>query len=145
MLILDAIKGVQAQTRVVWRQAVRHRHPTIAFANKMDRASSRHLARAAASVRAKLGIPVLPLELPVFDANGGFTGVIDIVRMRATAGDLELGDLEIPAEMHTQAVESREELMGQLSELDETFAEAVVGAEPGQIPSEEEFLAALRR
>jgi translation elongation factor EF-G len=37
VIIVDAVSGVQAQTKTVWRQAQKQALPAIAFINKMDR------------------------------------------------------------------------------------------------------------
>jgi len=61
--VFDAVKGVQAQSETVWRQANRHHVPRIAFINKMDRTGA-SFARAVDSIRTRLGSNPLPVQLP---------------------------------------------------------------------------------
>ncbi|POX44047.1 elongation factor G [Streptomyces sp. Ru71] len=79
--VFDAVAGVEPQSESVWRQADRHGVPRIAFVNKMDRAGA-DLDTAVASVRARLHPAPLVVQLPL-GAEDAFTGVVDLVRMRA--------------------------------------------------------------
>ncbi|MBY8879898.1 elongation factor G [Actinacidiphila acidipaludis] len=81
VVVFDAVAGVEPQSESVWRQADRHRVPRIAFVNKMDRAGA-DLDAAVASIRTRLGATALAVQLPV-GREAGFTGVVDLVRMRA--------------------------------------------------------------
>jgi elongation factor G len=65
----------------VWRQADRHGVPRIAFVNKMDRVGA-DLDAAVASIRTRLHPTPLVVQLPI-GAEGEFTGVVDLVGMRA--------------------------------------------------------------
>ncbi|GAB1338819.1 elongation factor G [Streptomyces sp. E-15] len=78
--VFDAVAGVEPQTESVWRQADRHGVPRIAFVNKLDRAGA-DLDRAVASIRDRLHPAPLVVQLPI-GAEDGFTGVVDLVRMR---------------------------------------------------------------
>ncbi|MFB6548404.1 elongation factor G [Streptomyces sp. NPDC056405] len=79
--VFDAVAGVEPQSESVWRQADRHGVPRIAFVNKMDRAGA-DLDTAVASIRERLHPAPLVVQLPI-GAEDGFTGVVDLVRMRA--------------------------------------------------------------
>ncbi|MEU1409007.1 elongation factor G [Streptomyces sp. NPDC005728] len=79
--VFDAVAGVEPQSESVWRQADRHGVPRIAFVNKLDRAGA-DLDRAVASIRERLHPAPLVVQMPI-GAEGGFTGVVDLVRMRA--------------------------------------------------------------
>ena len=46
VLVVSAVEGVQAQTRVLMRALQRLRIPTLIFVNKIDRARRRRRARA---------------------------------------------------------------------------------------------------
>ncbi|MGV9990300.1 elongation factor G [Streptomyces sp. NPDC003374] len=78
--VFDAVAGVEPQSESVWRQADRHGVPRIAFVNKMDRAGA-DLDAAVASLRERLHPAPLVVQLPI-GAEDGFTGVVDLVRMR---------------------------------------------------------------
>ena len=47
VLVISAVEGVQAQTRVLMRTLQRLRIPTLLFVNKIDRAGARTRPRAA--------------------------------------------------------------------------------------------------
>ncbi|MDG9715872.1 elongation factor G [Streptomyces sp. DH24] len=79
--VFDAVAGVEPQSESVWRQADRHGVPRIAFVNKLDRAGA-DLDAAVASIRERLHPAPLVVQLPI-GAEDTFTGVVDLVRMRA--------------------------------------------------------------
>jgi elongation factor G len=79
--VFDAVAGVEPQSESVWRQADRYGVPRLAFVNKLDRAGA-DLDRAVASIRERLHPAPLVVQLPI-GAEDGFTGVVDLVRMRA--------------------------------------------------------------
>src|SRR5688500_7931293 len=79
--VFDAVAGVEPQSESVWRQADRHGVPRIAFVNKMDRAGA-DLDTAVASIRERLHPVPLAVQLPI-GAEDAFTGVVDLLRMRA--------------------------------------------------------------
>ncbi|MFC9998326.1 elongation factor G [Nocardia sp. NPDC127526] len=79
--VFDAVAGVEPQSESVWRRADGYGVPRIAFVNKMDRAGA-DFGAAVASMRTRLHAAAVPVQLPI-GAEGGFTGVVDLVRMRA--------------------------------------------------------------
>ncbi|MEU3979062.1 elongation factor G [Streptomyces sp. NPDC026672] len=83
--VFDAVAGVEPQSESVWRQADRHGVPRIVFVNKMDRAGA-DLDAAVDSIRRRLHPAPLVVQLPI-GAEDGFTGVVDLVRMRALVWD----------------------------------------------------------
>ncbi|SOE07925.1 elongation factor G [Streptomyces sp. Ag109_G2-15] len=83
--VFDAVAGVEPQSESVWRQADRHGVPRIAFVNKLDRAGA-DLDRAVDSIRERLHPAPLVVQLPI-GAEDGFTGVVDLVRMRSLVWD----------------------------------------------------------
>ncbi|MCM2423000.1 elongation factor G [Streptomyces sp. RKAG293] len=85
--VFDAVAGVEPQSESVWRQADRHGVPRIAFVNKLDRVGA-DLDAAVESIRERLHPAPLVVQLPI-GKEDGFTGVVDLLRMRALvwAGD----------------------------------------------------------
>ncbi|MGD0558388.1 MAG: elongation factor G [Streptosporangiaceae bacterium] len=79
--VFDAVAGVEPQSETVWRQADRHGVPRIAFVNKLDRAGA-ELDAAVDSIRRRLHPAPLVVQLPI-GREDGFTGVIDLLRLRA--------------------------------------------------------------
>ncbi|KOO27470.1 translation elongation factor g [Chrysochromulina tobinii] len=82
VLIVDAVAGAQAQTETVWRQARSHGVPAVAFINKMDREGARFDA-ALASLRQRLNIMPLAVQLPLTTAEGIVGGAVDLIEMEA--------------------------------------------------------------
>jgi elongation factor G len=79
--VFDAVAGVEPQSETVWRQADRHKVPRIAFVNKLDRTGA-DLDAAVGSIRQRLHPAPLVVQLPI-GREDGFTGVVDLVRLRA--------------------------------------------------------------
>ena len=61
VLVLSAVEGVQAQTRVLMRSLRRMRLPTLVFVNKIDRTGARY-AGLLADIRRKLAPHLVPLS-----------------------------------------------------------------------------------
>ncbi|GGL79665.1 elongation factor G 2 [Streptomyces fumigatiscleroticus] len=124
--VFDAVAGVEPQSESVWRQADRHGVPRIAFVNKMDRAGA-DLDTAVASVRERLHPAPLVVQLPI-GAEDAFTGVVDLVRMRALVwadGGDGVQEGPVPEELREEAARRRRLL-----------EEAVAGLHPAAL---EEF------
>ncbi|MER5965671.1 elongation factor G [Streptomyces sp. NPDC002057] len=120
--VFDAVAGVEPQSETVWRQADRHGVPRIAFVNKLDRAGA-ELDTAVESIRTRLGAVPLPVQLPI-GREDGFTGVVDLVAMRAYVwadGADTYTDGPVPDELRDEAVRRRRL-------LEETVAELHAGA-----------------
>ncbi|MFI8367989.1 elongation factor G [Streptomyces sp. NPDC085466] len=114
--VFDAVAGVEPQSETVWRQADRHGVPRIAFVNKMDRAGA-DLDAAVASLRTRLGVVPLPVQLPV-GREEGFRGVVDLVRMRAYVWDGDgRTETDVPARLREEAVRRRRALEEAVAEL----------------------------
>ncbi|MCA2225475.1 elongation factor G [Nonomuraea aurantiaca] len=81
--VFDGVAGVEPQSESVWRQADRYGVPRIAFVNKLDRAGA-DLDTAVESIRERLHVVPLVVHLPI-GREDGFTGVVDLLRMRMLA------------------------------------------------------------
>jgi elongation factor G len=97
-----AVSGVQPQSETVWRQMNKYRVPRIAFVNKMDRAGANFL-RCVDQIRTRLRGNPVPIQLPI-GAEDGFTGVVDLVKMKSIFWDEETQGMkfeyrDIPADM----------------------------------------------
>ncbi|MER8157209.1 tetracycline resistance ribosomal protection protein Otr(A) [Streptomyces sp. NPDC094472] len=117
VLVLSAVEGVQAQTRVLMKTLRRLRLPVLLFINKIDRAGARD-AGLLADIRRTLAPHLLPL-----------TAVRELGTRNAHVRSRSLDD---PG-MRTAAAEV-------LAELDDTMLARVVD---GPLPSAEEVWAAL--
>ncbi|WP_435811362.1 elongation factor G [Streptomyces termitum] len=114
--VFDAVAGVEPQSETVWRQADRHGVPRIAFVNKMDRAGA-DLEAAVASLRDRLGVVPLPVQLPI-GREDGFRGVVDLVGTRAYVWDGDgLAETEVPVGLRREAAARRRALEEAVAEL----------------------------
>ncbi|MGW2729221.1 elongation factor G [Streptomyces sp. NPDC001494] len=116
--VFDAVAGVEPQSESVWRQADRHGVPRIAFVNKLDRAGA-DLDRAVGSIRERLHPAPLVVQLPI-GAEHGFTGVVDLVRMRSlvwTDGGGTATEGPVPEALREEALRRRRALEEAVAEL----------------------------
>ncbi|MFF6776631.1 elongation factor G [Streptomyces sp. NPDC012637] len=116
--VFDAVEGVEPQSESVWRQADRHGVPRLAFVNKLDRAGA-DLDTAVESIRTRLGTVPLTVQLPI-GREDAFTGVVDLVRMRAYtwrpgSDTYETGP--VPQALAEEAVRRRHRLAETVAEL----------------------------
>ncbi|CAM3240499.1 elongation factor G [Lactococcus hircilactis] len=142
--VLDAQSGVEPQTETVWRQATEYHVPRIVFANKMDKIGA-DFFYSLETLGDRLGANAHPIQIPI-GAEDSFTGIIDLVTMRAEVYTNDLGtdilDEEIPAEYLEQAQEWREKLIEAIAELDDNIMEKYFA---GEEISVEELKAAIRK
>ena len=121
VVIFDAVQGVEPQSETVWRQADRYLVPRICFVNKMDRTGA-SFERTIESIRSRLGANPIPMQLPIGEESG-FRGVVDLLTMRATVWDDELGkepiESDIPANLKTGAEEARNVMVEKIAEFDD--------------------------
>ncbi|MEQ8201285.1 MAG: elongation factor G [Syntrophomonadaceae bacterium] len=142
--IFSAVEGVQPQSEAVWRQADRYGVPRIAFVNKMDRIGA-DFTRVVKMINQQLGSDAVVIQLPL-GAEDSFTGVIDVIRLRAYVYGEGVGDkfLDRPLEENEsiQAEGFREKLIEKLSELDDNILEKYLDGSP---ISEKEIKSSLRK
>ena len=119
--VLDSQSGVEPQTETVWRQATEYRVPRIVFCNKMDKIGADFLY-SVSTLHDRLQANAHPIQLPI-GAEDDFTGIIDLVKMKAEIYTNDLGteiqETEIPAEYQEQAEEWREKLVEAVADTDE--------------------------
>ncbi|WP_405975009.1 elongation factor G [Streptomyces sp. NBC_00988] len=116
--VFDAVAGVEPQSESVWRQADRYGVPRIAFVNKLDRAGA-DLDTAVASIRERLHPAPLVVQLPI-GTEDGFTGVVDLLRMRAlvwTDGSDTPEEVPVPDDLLEEARRRRRLLEEAVAEL----------------------------
>ena len=144
--VFCAVGGVEPQSETVWRQATKYSVPRIGFVNKMDRAGADFL-NCVGQIKDRLNANPVPLQLPL-GAEANFTGIIDLIDMKANVYSDEKGkgevyeEQEIPADLLDQAKEYREAMMEAISDVDDKIMEKYLG---GEDVSTDEILAALRK
>jgi elongation factor G len=120
--VFCAVGGVEAQSETVWGQADRYGVPRICFINKMDRPGA-DFHDAVRQINERLGAQAVAYQVPM-GAEEGFSGVIDLVRMRAcTFHDGEIQTDDIPQEHAASALRWRRQLVEKLSEYSDEVAE----------------------
>ena len=131
--VFDGKEGVEPQSEQVWRQATKYDVPRICFVNKMDKIGA-DFYYTVRTISERLGAKPLPLQLPI-GSEGGFTGVVDLVGMRALTwrGEVAIGEdytvEEIPADLAEKAAEYREKLVEAVAETDDDLMERYLAGE----------------
>lgn len=119
--VLDSQSGVEPQTETVWRQATDYRVPRIVFCNKMDKIGADFLY-SVSTLHDRLQANAHPIQLPI-GAEDDFSGIIDLVKMKAEIYTNDLGteiqETEIPEEYVELAEEWREKLVEAVADTDE--------------------------
>ncbi len=126
VFIIEGVAGVQPQSETNWRLADRYNLPRVIFINKLDRTGA-DFFRAFATLKEKLDIVALPLQLPI-GIEDKFVGVVDLVEMKAIVWEGgELGakyhDEAIPADLADQAKEYRQLLLDTALSVDDAAME----------------------
>ncbi|PKB23248.1 elongation factor G [Janthinobacterium sp. 64] len=144
-MVYCAVGGVQPQSETVWRQANKYKVPRLAFVNKMDRTGA-NFFKVYDQMRSRLKANPVPIQMPI-GAEDLFTGVIDLVKMKAVIWDdasqgmkFEYGD--IPANLAAEAAKWRENMVEAAAEASEELMNKYL--EEGDL-SEAEIKAALRQ
>jgi elongation factor G len=129
--VFDAVAGVEPQTETVWRQANKYGVPRICFVNKMDRVGA-DFPQAVEMIKDRLEAVPAVVQLPI-GAEGGFRGVVDLVRMRALVWDDGMGEEwieeDIPESLAAEAEDARHQLIDVLSNHDDTVMEKYLNDE----------------
>jgi elongation factor G len=144
VVVFDAVQGVEPQSETVWRQADRYAVPRICLVNKMDRVGASY-ERSIESIRQRLGANPIAMQLPI-GSEAEFKGMVDLLEMKATLFDDELGKepkvAEIPIDLVSQATEMRHVMVEKIAETDDDLTMKYLEGEEISI---EELKAALRR
>jgi len=106
VVVVDAVAGVQVQTERVWKFATEYELPRAVVVNRLDRERA-DFFRTLESLGKRLKGRLVPVQIPI-GAEGAFTGVVDLVRMK-----------DVPAAVADQARESREKLIEAVAETDD--------------------------
>ncbi|MCJ0554786.1 elongation factor G [Enterococcus cecorum] len=142
--VLDAQSGVEPQTETVWRQATTYGVPRIVFANKMDKIGADFLY-SVSTLHDRLQANAHPIQLPI-GAEDSFTGIIDLVKMKAEIYTNDLGteieETDIPEEYRELAEEWREKLVEAVAETDEELTMKYL---EGEEITEQELKEGIRR
>jgi elongation factor G len=125
IVVVDAVSGVQVVTERIWAYAEKLEMPRVIVCTRMDRERA-DFVRAMDSLTNAFGRTVVPVQLPV-GSEKSFTGVIDLVKMKAYTYDVggngraKVG--EIPANMAEEAKAAHERLVELVAEGDDALME----------------------
>jgi elongation factor G len=136
LVVVDGVAGVEVVTQRVWGYAEEINLPRVIVVSRMDRDRA-DATRVLESLNAAFGRAVVPLQFPI-GKEKGFTGVVDLVKMKAYT--YELGgngkgkEGEIPGDLAAAAQEAHEKLVELVAEGDDKLMEEFF--EKGTIPEE---------
>ncbi|KAJ1891253.1 Ribosome-releasing factor 2, mitochondrial, partial [Coemansia sp. S17] len=139
--IIDAVSGVQAQTKTVWTQASRYQIPRIIFVNKMDRDGA-NWRKSVRDIEAKLSARPLVLMIPEYTGGerlegGTLESWLDVVGMERVVFDI--GKDSTGATVRREklvagngpsfqaAADAREQLVEALAEIDQHIVDVFLG------------------
>ena len=124
VVVVDATTGVEGGTEKVWEIADKYELPRLIFINKMDKENA-SFENALASVEEILETRAVPIQLPIGEEEQ-FAGVVDVIQMAAYLqpdGSKRAAKSEIPADLETEAEETREALVEVAAESDDELIE----------------------
>lgn len=144
ILVLCAVGGVQSQTLTVNRQMKRYNVPCLAFINKLDRLGSNPY-RVMSQMRSKLNHNAAFVQLPI-GLESECQGIVDLITEEALYFDgafgMQIRRDEVPQNMRTEVKERRQELIENVSNVDEGLGELFLEE---KTPTIEELKTGIRR
>jgi len=134
LIVVDARAGVEVQTEQAWARADDRRLPRMVVISRLDRENA-SFEQAVESLRARFGNRMIPLHLPI-GAEAGFTGVVDLVTMKAhSRKDGKDVTEAVPDALKDAAQAAREQLMEAAAESEDALVEKYL--ETGTLSDEE--------
>ena len=144
VVIFDGKEGVEPQSETVWRQADKYKVPRICFVNKIDKEGA-DFDYVLNSIWNRLTPNAIALQMPIGERSE-FSGVVDLMKMKAYSFDGAMGEIvveaEIPAELLEKAKSWREKMVEKISETSDDLTEKYLNGEEISI---EELKIALRK
>ncbi|MDH3522697.1 MAG: elongation factor G [Acidobacteriota bacterium] len=144
VLCVDGAAGVEVVTEKVWNHAATIEQPVLIVLTKMDRERAT-LEGAMASLSARFGREVLPIQLPI-GAEHDLEGIVDLVSGRAYRyskdGDGKAAPSDVPDDMKDDVETWRSQLIEMVAESSEELLEKFF--EEGELSSED-LTSGLRR
>jgi elongation factor G len=144
VVVFDGVSGVEPQSETVWHQADKYQVPRLCFVNKLDRMGA-NFDFCLSTIKERLSPNALPIQLNI-GTEDQFSGVIDLIRMKAFTFKGEHGEtieeIEIPADLKEKAETMHRELIEKIVEQDDALMAKYL---EGQTPTEEELRKTLRK
>jgi len=143
VVVFDGVAGVEPQSETVWRQADKYNVPRICFINKLDRMGA-SFENSFRSILDRLTPKAMAVTIPI-GLESDFSGVIDLIKMKAFKFEGKLGEEtveeEIPADKKAEAEEWRNKMVEKIAEQDDKLTEKFL---EGKEISEKELRSVLR-
>jgi elongation factor G len=132
VIVVSAVDGVEAGTEVVWEQCEALRLPRLVFITKEDRPRA-DFHRVLAQLRVKFGTGVVPLELPLGEADK-LNGVADVLSDEAYTYDADgrHRNGSLPEDVESEARTLRDEVAEEIVSGDDDQLERYLS---GDVPS----------
>lgn len=144
VVVFDGVAGVEPQSETNWHYADEYKVPRICFINKLDRLGA-NFEKSLRSIYERLTPNAVPIQLPV-GSEAGFSGVVDLLQMKAYEFEGEHGERivekEIPAGMKSEAEKIRNEVIEKIVEHDDALMRQYL---EGQVPPVEDLKRVLRK
>lgn len=136
IFVLDAERGVEVGTEILWRQATETGNIPIFVINKVDHPKS-NFDKALESAQERFGRQVIPVQYP-YNEGYGFNAIIDVLKMTMYEFPKDGGKpakLPIPASQKARAELMHQQLVEIIAENDETLMDHYF--EKGNLDEEE--------
>ncbi len=144
VVVFDGVSGVEPQSETNWRYADEYKVPRLCFINKLDRLGA-SFDNSLASIHERLTPNAVPIQLNIGLENE-FSGVIDLIRMKAIRFEGERGETikqeEIPESLKARAIEMRAVMVEKAAEQDDSLMEKYLA---GQELTEDEIRLGIRK
>lgn len=132
LVLVDSVAGAEVGTEIALNYCNEFKLPRFIVINKMNRDNANY-AKALASISELSEIRLVPVQLP-WGERADFKGVLDLLTMKAYAGDGKSGE-DIPAELMDEAETARMELIEAAAEGEDELLEKYLEGE--ELSSEE--------
>jgi elongation factor G len=128
VVVVCGSSGVEVGTELVWGYCEQARLPRLVFVGRMDRENA-DFTRVVEEIRSRLGPQCVPLQLAI-GAHSSFTGVVDLLSMKAYTGNgAQARETDVPEAVKAQAAALREKLIEAIAEVDDKLIEKYLGGE----------------
>jgi elongation factor G len=140
LILVDASAGVEVGTEKSWKYAQEYNLPRAIFVNKMDKENV-NFSKVLDDIKNNFGDKVLPFTLPIGEAEN-FKGIVDVIEEVAYEYDGKNSKkVDIPADIHSQIEEIKDQLMEKVAETDEGLMEKYF---EGEAFTQEEIIKGIR-
>ena len=123
VVVFDGVAGVEPQSETNWHYADEYHTPRICLINKLDRMGA-NFENSLKSIHERLTPNAIALQWPIGE-EGGFSGVIDLMIMKAYKFEGEHGEkvvqYDIPEELRKIAEEKRHVMVEKIAETDDAL------------------------